>query len=70
MALETECLLRPNLGTSADVPSRTSMIATSLENDPFKTTFRIHENSLQHIQWIVMRPNKNMIGGKALKGIG
>ena len=29
MALETECILRPNLGTSADVlnvPSRTSML--------------------------------------------
>ena len=30
MELETECILRPNLGTSADVPdvpSRTSMVA-------------------------------------------
>ena len=35
MALETECILRPNLGTSADVPdvpSRTSMIRKILED--------------------------------------
>ena len=49
MALETECILRPNLGTSADVadvPSRTSMhtithtfiVIIYDEENPFQTS--------------------------------